>query len=244
MADLKWSQDIKMIFKSKNILVVAAHPDDEVLGCGATIAKHVLMGDEVHVVILAEGVTSRDQKRARKKRKLELTNLAKHAKKAKDILGVKSLILYNFPDNQLDSITLLKITKVIEKHLVQIKPEIVYTHHSGDVNIDHRQVHDAVITACRPYPSQTVKTLLFFEVPSSTDWNTPSSRTPFSPDWFVDVTETLLTKTQALEAYRSEMRQWPHSRSYEAVEHLARLRGSSVGVEAAEAFVLGRTIIG
>jgi LmbE family N-acetylglucosaminyl deacetylase len=228
---------------ANKVLVIAAHPDDEVLGCGATMAKHVNRGDEVHTVILAEGITSRNQSRSRLASRSQLSKLAKDAKKAKEILGVKTLTLYDFPDNQMDSVALLKVIKVIEKHLKQIEPAIVYTHYSGDVNIDHRRIHDAVIAACRPFPAQTVKTLLFFEVPSSTDWNTNSTRMPFAPDWFVDISETLSIKLQALRAYHSEMRPWPHARSYEAVEFLARWRGANMGIEAAEAFVTGRNII-
>lgn len=227
----------------KKVLVFAAHPDDEVLGCGATIAKHVMLGDEVHVVILAEGATSRDEKRDRGQRRSDLSELAEAAHKAKEILGVASLVLHDFPDNRMDSVDLLDVVKTIESHIDKVRPEIVYTHHGGDVNIDHRCIHEAVITACRPQPLQLVKTLLFFEIPSSTEWQVPGSAPPFTPNWFVDVSATLSTKQTALQVYSAEMRPWPHSRSIEAVEHLARWRGGSVGVEAAEAFVVGRNLV-
>ena len=225
------------------VLIIAAHPDDEVLGCGATIARHTKAGDEVHVVILAEGVTSRDIVRARGKRTGELSELSKAAHLANDVLGVKSLSLHDFPDNRMDSLDLLDIVKVVEEKIRLIMPETLYTHHAGDVNIDHCRIHEAVVTATRPQPEQPVKTLLFFEIPSSTEWQPPGSAQPFVPDWFVDVSETISLKMQALAAYRSEMRPWPHSRSYEAVEHLARWRGATIGCEAAEAFKLGRKII-
>lgn len=227
----------------KKVLVVAAHPDDEVLGCGATIAKHTKSGDEVHVVILAEGVTSRDKVRVRKSRSMELSELAKAAHSANEIMGVHSLIMHDFPDNRLDSVDLLDVVKLVEGCLQAIKPDILYTHHAGDVNIDHRRIHDAVITATRPYPGQTVKTLLFFEVQSSTEWQPPGSAPAFIPNWFVDVSSTLALKLNALAAYETEMRPWPHSRSCKAVEHLARWRGSNIGYEAAEAFVVGRQIV-
>jgi LmbE family N-acetylglucosaminyl deacetylase len=227
----------------KNVLVIAAHPDDEVLGCGATIARHAKDGDSVHIVILAEGVTSRDEQRDRSVRNAELFELVAAAQKSKKILGAESLELHDFPDNRMDSVDLLDIVKVIEKHISLREPEIIYTHNSGDVNIDHRCIHEAVIIACRPIPSQTVKTILFFEVPSSTEWQTPGSAPQFAPNWFVDVSETLEVKLEALNAYESEMRPWPHPRSLEALEHLARWRGATIGTDAAEAFVIGRNIV-
>jgi N-acetylglucosamine malate deacetylase 1 len=225
------------------ILVVAAHPDDEVLGCGGTIAKHTQQGDRVHVLILAEGATSRAPQRDRQKLQNELSSLAEAAHQASEILGVTSLKLHDFPDNRMDSCDLLDIIKVIEQETIKYQPDIIYTHHNGDVNIDHRRIHEAVITATRPIPSNTVKTLLFFEVASSTEWQTPSSAPIFAPNWFVDISETLSLKMKALAAYESEMRPWPHARSILALEHLARWRGASVGVEAAEAFILGRNLI-
>lgn len=228
---------------SKKILVIAAHPDDEVLGCGATIAMHAIKGDEVHVVILAEGVTSRDDRREPKGRKSELSELSKAAHSANKILGVKSLTLHDFPDNRMDSLDRLDVIKVVERFIDKYRPETVYTHHAGDVNIDHKVIHEAVVTACRPTPSQPVKTLLFFEIPSSSEWQTPGSAVWFMPNWFVDVSSTMDAKLQALAAYRSEMRPWPHVRSIEAVTHLAKWRGAGIGTDAAEAFVLGRNII-
>jgi len=225
-----------------NVLVVAAHPDDEVLGCGATIAKHVLAGDEIRVVIMAEGVTSRDKKRDRTSRKWELESLAKAASRANEILGTESLDLHDLPDNRLDTVDMLDIVQVVEMYMKKYEPELIYTHHGSDLNIDHTIVHNAVVTACRPFPAQTVRGLLFFEVSSSTDWQVPDLKNMFSPNWFVEATATLEKKIKALEAYGSEMHPWPHSRSLKAVENLARYRGSSVGLEAAEAFVLGRLI--
>jgi N-acetylglucosamine malate deacetylase 1 len=227
----------------ENVLVVAAHPDDEVLGCGATIARHSRQGDIVHVVIIAEGVTSRDIKRERINRGTELSTLAKAAHTAKDILGVSSLILHDFPDNRMDSVDLLDVIKVIEQHINEYKPAIVYTHHAGDLNIDHRIVNEAVVTACRPVPSQLVKTLLFYEIPSSTEWQVPGSAISFIPNWFVDISDTLDMKMKALEAYQMEMRPWPHIRSLDAVLSLAHWRGATIGAKAAESFVTGRNLI-
>jgi len=223
-------------------LVVAAHPDDEVLGCGGTIARHVRQGDTVHIAILAEGLTSRSHHRDRKSYRVELAKLAKAAQAASRILGAASVELHNFPDNRMDTTDLLDVVKVVEKLIAQHKPHIVYTHHSGDVNIDHSYTHRAVITACRPLPGNPVRQLLFFEVPSSTEWQGPGCAPTFQAHWFSDITETLTLKLKALAEYQPEMRPWPHARSLKAIEHLARWRGASVGLEAAEAFMVGRYI--
>lgn len=225
------------------VLVVAAHPDDEVLGCGGAIAKHTQQGDVVHVLIMAEGATSRSLQRDREKVKNQLSALAVAAQQASEILGVQSLKLHDFPDNRMDSCDLLDVIKVIENKISQYQPDIIYTHHSSDVNIDHSLIHKAVVTATRPIPGQVVKTLLFFEIASSTEWQTPGSALPFTPNWFVDISETLNLKIKALTVYESEMRCFPHARSVNALEHLAKWRGASVGVEAAEAFILGRNLV-
>ena len=225
-----------------SILIEAAHPDDEVLGCGASAAKWAEAGKEVHVVILAEGATSRDFARNPESRIEELSALEKSAQSAGKILGVTSVRLLNFPDNRMDSVDRLEVIKIVEKQIELVKPETVVTHHSGDINIDHQITHQAVVTACRPQPRESVRRLLAFEVPSSTEWQPPDSAPSFRPNWFEDVSKTLERKLQALEIYAEEMRTWPHSRSLQAVEHLARWRGSSVGCEAAEAFILLREV--
>ena len=225
-----------------SILVVAAHPDDEVLGCGASVAKWADAGKEVHVVILAEGATSRDSARNPESRIEELSTLEKSAQSAGKILGVTSVRLLNFPDNRMDSLDRLDVIKTVEEQIELVKPETVVTHHSGDINIDHQITHQAVVTACRPQPRESVRRLLVFEVPSSTEWQPPNTSPVFRPNWFEDVSKTLESKLQALEIYAEEMRTWPHSRSLQAVEHLARWRGSTVGCEAAEAFILLREV--
>ena len=224
------------------VLVIAAHPDDEVLGCGATIAKHISCGDEVHVMIMAEGLTSRGDQSVTSNKE-ELSVLVRAAHKANEILGVASLSMYGLPDNRLDSMDRLDVIKLIEQKINKYKPECVYAHHAGDVNIDHRVIHDAVNTACRPVPGHSVRSLLYFEIASSTEWQIAGAAPAFLPTWFVDVSEFLGVKVEALHAYEMEMRDWPHPRSYQAVEYLAKWRGSTVGVEAAECFVLGRMIV-
>jgi LmbE family N-acetylglucosaminyl deacetylase len=228
---------------NQRILVIAAHPDDEILGCGGTMANHIRNDDEVHVWILAEGLTSRDMVRDRKAKLGELNDLGKAALTANSILGVTSLNLHDFPDNRMDSLDRLDIIKKVESLINEYRPDIVYTHHVGDVNVDHKCIHEAVVTACRPIPgNHIVKSLLFFEVASSTEWQTAGSAAPFLPNWYVDISETLELKLKALEAYNMEMRAWPHARSVKALEHLARWRGANIGTEAAEAFILGRHI--
>ena len=226
-----------------NILVIAAHPDDEVLGCGGSVAKWAEAGNEVHVVILAEGATSRDSARNPESRIEELSALEKSAQSAGKILGVTSVRLLNFPDNRMDSVDLIDVVKTIEGYVEKLKQEVVITHNSDDLNIDHQIVHQAVMTACRPMPRQSVKRILLFEVPSSTEWQSPTVGNSFVPNWFEDVSETLNLKIKALEAYKNEMLAWPHSRSIKAVEHLARWRGASIGFEAAEAFSLSRNLV-
>jgi LmbE family N-acetylglucosaminyl deacetylase len=224
------------------VLVVAAHPDDEVLGCGGAIAAHVEAGDAVQVLIVAEGATSRQAQRDRVQSAPELSCLNSAAEAAGRILGVDGVELLDLPDNRLDSLDRLDLIKRIEERIARYKPVVVYVHHAGDVNIDHRRLHEAVITACRPIPGQPVRRLLSYEVVSSTEWQPPGSAPVFQPNWFVDISAQWQRKRQALEAYSAEMRIWPHARSIEAVEHLARWRGAQVGVEAAEAFYLLRQL--
>jgi len=226
----------------RKILVIAAHPDDEVLGCGGTIAKWVKEGCEIHELIMAEGITSRDKRRVRKSRTEELRTLSRSANKAADILGVKSIKLLDYPDNRMDSVNFLDVVKSIEGKVDNLKPDMIITHHSGDLNLDHQITHQAVVTACRPFPEQSVQCILSFEVLSSTEWSSTTFGRPFIPNWFEDISDTLHLKMKALEAYGSEMRKWPHSRSVKTVEHLARLRGASIGCEAAESFMLVRNI--
>ena len=225
---------------SHSILILAAHPDDEVLGCGGTIAKLADEGAIIHVAFLADGVFSRADAQIKQQEELRIRRAA--AQKACDILGVKSVSFGDFPDNRMDTVALLDITKALENLIAEYMPEVVFTHHAGDVNIDHRRMHEAAVTACRPQRGHPVKTLLCFEVPSSTEWQLPGSAPVFAPNWFVDISDTLDRKFAALDAYAAELRDWPHPRSRQGVEHLARWRGATVGVDAAEAFMLGRQL--
>lgn len=231
---------MSFFMQHKSVLVLAAHPDDEALGCGGTIARLSNAGVAVHVAFLADGVASRGVVAPQFDEELRARRAA--AAKACAILGAASTFFGDFPDNRLDTVALLSIVKPIEDLIAKHRPDTVLTHHAGDVNVDHRRLHQAAVTACRPQPGHCVRALLSFEVPSSTEWQPPASAAVFAPDWFVDISGSLDRKLEALDAYATEMRAWPHPRSREGVTHLARWRGATVGVDAAEAFVLGRLI--
>lgn len=221
------------------IAVIAAHPDDEVLGCGATIARHAASGDEVHILILAEGATSRDVSRNVSSRAGELVSLRAAGSAAAQILGAKSIDWADFPDNRMDTVALLDVVKRVEAFVEQHAPQVIYTHHAGDMNVDHFVTQRAVMTALRPLPGARFNRVLQFEIASSTEWGAPVTGIPFVPQWFEDVSNFLPAKLAALDAYAAEMRSWPHPRSREGIVALAHSRGASVGVEAAEAFMLG-----
>ena len=220
---------------SKIILVVASHSDDEALGCGGTIARHVKSGDKVHLIFMTNGVGSRNAKIE------EVDRRKSAAQKSADILEASSIQQFDFPDNKMDTIALLDVVKAIEEVIDKLQPEIIYTHHIGDLNIDHQITHKALITACRPQSGFCVKEIYTFEIPSSTEWNTPGVE-PFSPNVYIDITDYIDIKKQALEVYSKEMRQPPHSRSIDNTLRLNALRGNSVGVDYAEAFVLVRSV--
>jgi LmbE family N-acetylglucosaminyl deacetylase len=226
---------------NERVLVVAAHPDDEVLGCGATIAKKIANGSIVKVLIMGEGVLSRTDV-ATKYAVDYLDRLRSCSIKANKCLGVDDLEIYSLPDNRFDSLPRLEIVKRIEAVVSSFNPCCVFTHHSGDLNIDHRRVNEAVITACRPLPGSSAAKIYSFEVQSSTDWSTQNHINAFMANHYVDIEGFLELKLEALRYYDLEMRDWPHSRSIKAVEYLARLRGSQVGRNAAEAFSLLRSI--
>lgn len=223
----------------KRILIIAAHPDDEILGCGATAARFTKEGADVFTIILGEGVTSRDDVRDREKREHEIKQLKKHIHEANQIIGVKDVFVFDFPDNRFDSVPLLDIVKTVEQVKSKIRPDIVFTHYEKDLNIDHQITYHAVLTATRPMPGETVKELYSFEILSSTEWNYPLS---FNPDCFYDITKTLDIKIAAMEAYPGELRPDPHPRSIEGIRLCAKNWGMKTGVPYAEAFKSIRSI--
>jgi LmbE family N-acetylglucosaminyl deacetylase len=214
---------------------VAAHPDDEVLGCGATLARHAEQGDVVEILILGSGALSRGgadpQAPAR---------LARQAEEAARILGARQVRVLDLPDNRFDSLDLLEIVRRIEIEIRRVDPEVIYTHHAGDLNVDHRRTFEAVLTVCRPQRPSGVARILSFEVASSTEWQSPTAGLAFGPNVFVDAAAFLERKLAALGAYSEELRPFPHPRSLEAVAALARWRGATAGFAAAEAFQLVR----
>jgi LmbE family N-acetylglucosaminyl deacetylase len=223
------------------IMVIAAHPDDEVLGCGGTIARLVREGHQVFIAILGEGITSRYAKRDHADQSL-LQALHARSKKVAELLGAKDLFMYSLPDNRFDTVPLLDVVKIIEDLIGNLAPDVIYTHHSGDLNVDHVIVHRAVLTATRPMQGQSVREIYAFEVPSSTEWAFQCYEPVFRPNVFVDISETLDLKVRALAQYETEVRVFPHPRSPEAITVIARRWGSVVGCDAAEAFQLIRAI--
>ncbi len=222
--------------KQQRVLVVAAHADDEVLGCGATIAKHIANQDKVKVIFMTDGVGARDNSSVQESqaRALALTN-------AMTALGVTDYQCFDFPDNQMDTVSLLSIVKEIEQVIAEFQPSIVYSHFGHDLNIDHRITHQAVMTACRPIKGHSVKKIFAFEVLSSTEWQSPSAPS-FKPQYIVNISPFWPQKLQALQSYQQELRAFPHSRSLECIEALATLRGASHGFEKAEAFQVERIL--
>ena len=224
------------------VLVVAAHPDDEVLGCGGTIARLARGKRDVHIVILGEGATSRhaqgDQAAVPAVRLLE-----RQSEQVGRLLGAKDVRTHGLPDNSFDTVPLLQIAKLIEEAIDSIKPGTVYTHHGGDLNADHSLSHRATLIATRPTPDSPVKAVYAYEVPSSTDWALSGVTPAFHPNVFVDIAGTLNQKVEAMRLYESEVREFPHPRSEEALVANARRWGSVAGVHAAEAFVLVRSVL-
>ena len=224
--------------KFKNVLVVASHPDDEVLGCGGTLYKLKKKGVKISGLFLSDGESARKHPKINKLI-LERKN---QAIKAGKILGIKNICFGNFPDNSMDSVPILNIIQFIEKQIKIVKPDTIFTHFESDLNVDHQITSKAVITACRPIKNQTVKSILFFEILSSSEWNISIKNKSFKPNYFVDISKSIKFKLKALKHYKREMRKWPHPRSIEGVKLLSKTRGSSVGLPHAEAFILGRHV--
>ena len=195
----------------------------------------------MHILIVAEGATARDSERDPHGREAELAALGAAASRAAAAIGAEEPRMLGLPDNRLDTLPLLDVIKPIEAVIEAVAPEIVYTHHAGDLNVDHRIVHQATVTACRPLPGSPVRALYAFETVSSTEWQTAGET--FRPQRWVDIEPFLDRKLRALNAYQAEMRPFPHARSREAVEALARVRGTAVGLKAAECFVVVREVV-
>lgn len=223
-------------------MIVAAHPDDELLGLGASM--HKLIKEEnvtTHVVILGEGITSRSDVRDVEEWKDVLEKHHQNMYSAAKIIGYHSVKSYNFSDNRFDSHALLDIVKVIEHEKEKFRPDIIFTHHGGDLNIDHQITFQAVVTATRPMQGECVKAIITFETPSATEWQASSDPHHFSPNLFIEVSEDdLQAKVNAMAAYQYEVREFPHPRSSEALKTLAIYRGYTIGSQMAESFQMIR----
>lgn len=229
--------------RNKKIMVVVAHPDDEVLGIGSTVHKMIHeQGCEAVALILGEGITSRSDSRNPKEWEEELKVHNQNIQNAAKHIGYKEVITYNFPDNRFDSVDLLDIIKAVEKEKSAFQPDIIFTHHGGDVNIDHQRTFQSVITACRPMEDEVVKTIIAFETASGTEWRASTDPFHFQPNLFMPLNETqVLAKCQAMEEYEFEKRAYPHPRSSEALKIQAQRWGITIGTAYAEAFQLVRS---
>jgi LmbE family N-acetylglucosaminyl deacetylase len=222
-------------------LVIAAHPDDEVLGCGGTIARLAREGAAVRVIILSDGESSRWPTPGDVPGDVvEIRRQA--ARKAAVVLGVEAPIMFDYPDNRFDTVPLLEITKTIESAIREFRPDTVFTHHSGDMNVDHRLTAEAVMTATRPAPESSVERVYSFEVLSSTHVAAGHFGRPFLPNVMVEISDTIEVKLEAMKCYERELHPFPHPRSLESIRSLASMRGTVCAVAAAEAFVLVREI--
>nr|WP_239586955.1 PIG-L deacetylase family protein [Bacillus ectoiniformans] len=211
-------------------MVIAAHPDDELLGSAGTLKRLVDQGSRVVSIITANG------------RKEESHHIQKLARKANQVIGIKEVIFLEHPNLELEMIPLHVLTKEIENLINVYKPSKIFTHHYGDVNRDHQITFQAVLTAARPLPNKQPIELLTFETLSSSEWNIQTNDKSFKPNFFVDITSVIDQKIESLKHYDVEMRDFPHPRSYDGIRHLAHVRGMTVGVHYAEAFELIRSV--
>lgn len=233
----------QMGVKMKTVLVVAAHPDDEILGVGGTVARHAAKGDVVYALILGEGQTSRGVRREDTGREI-VEALHKNTLESAKAVGFRDVFFADFPDNRFDHVDLLDIVKVVEQKVQALRPQIVYTHYSGDLNVDHQYTSRAVLTATRPIGDYCVEEIYAFETLSSSEWNFDYSAQPaFCPNVFVDITCYYQQKEQAMNCYVSELCAFPHPRSLDGMDVLSRTRGMAAGMERAEAFMLIRRTV-
>lgn len=226
-----------MILKSKSLLVIAAHPDDEVLGCGGTLLKLKKKKCKISILFISDGVSSREN--IASSYNLLIKKRYAAAKKVAKIIGAHRVDFLSLPDNNLEKIGLLNITKKIERLINIIKPDTILTHSNLDLNLDHQLVNKSVLVATRPQNNGIIKNIYSFEILSSSEWNFGTKI--FEPNHFVDISNEIKSKIKLIGYYNSELRKWPHPRSKKGIEVLANFRGQSVGVKFAEAFKLIRS---
>lgn len=223
------------------VLVIAAHPDDEVLGMGGTIKRLTTDGREVHLLIVTDGSTA--QYYGSEDVDNIIYNKKKETKKAAELLGIKSIIYGDLPDMKLDITSHIMINKVIENAIDIIQPDTVFTHFWGDVNKDHQAVYESTLVAVRPLSGQVVKELYCYSVPSSTEWNPCKQDTMFLPNVFVEIEEYKEKKYEAMLAYTTELRDYPHPRAIQHLKELDISVGLQVGMKATESFVCLRKMV-
>lgn len=233
------------MFKGKRILVVVAHPDDELLGLGATIHKLIKeYGVVAKAIILGEGITSRSEVRDPILWEKELKIHRSNIEKARKIIGYIDVVAYNFSDNRFDTHALLDIVKVIEKEKKDFNPDIIFTHNGSDLNIDHQITFQAVMTATRPMEGEVVRSVITCETPSATEWQATCNANHFSPNMYFSVSaEDIEAKIKAMNCYEFETRSFPHPRAGESLVALAKYRGIQVGTSYAEAFQIIRHLL-
>ncbi|WP_324759584.1 PIG-L deacetylase family protein [Haloarcula sp. GH36] len=224
-----------------SVLCVVAHPDDEVIGVGGTLARHASDSDDIHVCILSDGVTSRYDDIDRDVRQ-QIEQRKQRSRDACDRLGVTSTSFHQFPDNQFDSVPLLEIVQTIEREIDTHEPDVVYTHHYSDLNVDHELACRATVTATRPLSDSGVDRVLAFETLSATEWSVTSPDNAFQPTSFVNIEETLDAKLDAISCYQDELREPPHPRTKTTIRNNAEVWGAKAGVPAAEPFSLLREV--
>lgn len=217
------------------ILVIAPHPDDEVLGVGGTIAKHARAGDSVYLCIATEGYAPDWSEKFLKNRPEEVKN-------ANKILGIKKTYFFGFPTVKLDTVPQKELNEAISKVVSKVKPDVAYIPHRGDVNMDHRLIFEAAIVALRPKPGGSARRIMSYETLSETEWGVPPKEDVFAPNMYVNISDTLKIKLKAMSAYKSELKRFPHPRSLEGIRTLAKKRGTEAGLKVAEAFMLVREI--
>jgi LmbE family N-acetylglucosaminyl deacetylase len=223
------------------VLVIVAHPDDEIFGCGGTMSRLSSESHEVYISILGEGATSRYRDRAESDPG-EVTALRSSAERAARIIGAREVFTHDLPDNRFDTVPLISIAKHVEELVSTVRPQQIFTHHGGDLNVDHGCVNRAVLIATRPQQGLIIPEIYAMEIPSSTEWSFQQVEPAFRPNVFFDITPTLEKKIEALGEYQQELRPFPHPRSPESVRNIARRWGSVSGCEAAEAFELIRAV--
>jgi len=218
------------------VLVVAPHPDDEVLGCGGMIKKLSLKNDEVYILIMSrgkKGVYSEDK----------ISNVRQEALAAHKILGVKETMFLDFPAPELDLISVSELSGAIYKLILEIMPHTLFLPHRGDIHKDHRAVFDAGLVAARPTGKCSVREIFTYETLSETEWAAPYPDDVFTPDYFIDISDVFKAKLDAMMCYKSQLREFPNPRSLKSIEALSNLRGSTVGVANAESFKVIRMIV-